>query len=97
MMKEELLKLILEFVERKGKMWFSRDEFLVWLWFRKRNISFESVSRKLRLLARQGFLAKRYVRVEEWGFARKVYYFPIKYNIYKYLMRGRRKLVNAVQ
>ena len=77
MFKEDLLKEILNYCERKGKFFFTYEEFLVFLFHKYGyRVSFGSVMRKLRKLARQGFLIRKKVPLKEWGIGQKVYFFP---------------------
>jgi len=77
MFKEQLLKEILEFTEKKRRLYFTYEEFLVYLYYRYRGngISFGSIMRKLRILARQGYLYRKYITDKEWGFTRKVVFY----------------------
>jgi len=93
MFKEELLKEILDFVEKKNKYFFTKEELLVHLYYKYRlqgktnSLSFESIIRKLRKLAQEGFLLKKYKEVEEWGFTKRVVYYPVKTRIKSYLLK----------
>jgi len=85
MYKEQLLREILEFVERKGKLYFTKEELLIHLWYKYRNIKFESILRKLRKLKKEGFLVERKVECSEWGIGYAVLYYPLKNKIRAYL------------
>jgi len=75
--KEELLSEILRFVERKGKVSFTYEEFLVFLYYRRRGgISFGSIMVRLRKLSREGFIKRKYVKDEVWGFTKRVIFYP---------------------
>jgi len=77
MFKEHLLREILRYVEQKRKLYFTYEEFLVYLYYRYRGngISFGSIMRKLRTLAKQGYLYRKYITDKEWGFTRKVVFY----------------------
>ena len=45
---EQLLREILDYVEKKHKAYFTKEEFLIHLWYKYGNIRFESIIRKLR-------------------------------------------------
>ena len=88
MYKEQLLKEILEFSERKSKLFFTYEEFYIYLYYKYRKIfPFSSIARSLRRLAKQGFLIRRKVPSKEWGFCYRVEFYPVKYKIRLYLRK----------
>ena len=90
MFKEQLLREILDYVEKKHKVYFTKEEFLIHLWYKYRNIRFETIIVQLRKLARQGFLSKARKPIPEWGFHYIVYY-PNRNKIRAYLARYERR------
>jgi len=96
--KEQLLKEILEFVEKKRKLYFTKEEFLIHLWYKYNvlkqgngTIRFESIIVQLRRLAREGFLSKSKRPIPEWGFTYYIVYYPNRSKIRAYLMRHKRR------
>jgi len=87
MTKEELLKLLLEFQERKRKLWFTKEEFFVWLWLKGYKMRFETVARYLRKLANEGLIVKRYRYDNSYPFVRYVEYHVNRYRIRMALRR----------
>jgi len=96
MFKERLLREILDFVEKRRKVFFTKEEFFIHLWY-KCNVTrdcgalrFETIARQLRDLARQGFLARAERPIPEWGFCYYVVYYINKNRIRAYLQRMER-------
>ena len=92
MYKEQLLREILDYVEKKGKLYFTKEELLIHLWYKYRNIKFESILRKLRKLKKEGFLVEKKVECNEWGIGYIVLYYPLKSKIRAYLNSKSRTL-----
>ncbi|NOZ31423.1 MAG: hypothetical protein GXO68_05725 [Crenarchaeota archaeon] len=81
MLKEELMREILAYIERKGKSYFTKDDLYRYLLFKHRSnldITIETLTRKIRELADQGFLHR------VWK-GQRVYYVPIVSRIRAYL------------
>jgi len=85
--KEQLLREILDYVEKKRKVYFTKEEFLIHLWYKYRNIRFETIIVQLRQLAREGFLIKSKRPIPEWGFTYYIVYYPVRSRIKAYLLR----------
>jgi len=91
--KEQLLREILDYVEKKGKLYFTKEELLIHLWYKYRNgIKFESILRKLRRLRKEGFLIDKRIQCSEWGVGYIVVYYPLKNKIRAYLSNSNLKL-----
>jgi len=86
--KEKLLREILEFMEKKRKFWFTKEEFLIYLYYKYRRIRFETIIVQLRKLAREGFLSKKRVQIPEWGFCYYIIYYVNRNKIKSYLLRN---------
>jgi len=87
MFKEQLLREILDYVEKKRKVWFTKEEFLIHLWYKYKNIRFETIIVQLRKLAREGFLIKSKRPIPEWGFTYYIVYYAVRSGIKAYLLR----------
>jgi len=86
MFKEILLQELLEFSYKKRQ--FTKEEFLIHLWFKYRyTISFETILRKIRTLRKQGFLEIRKVPIKEWGIGYRAILIPKRRTIEAYLRR----------
>jgi hypothetical protein len=75
--KEELLKYLLDFCEKKRVEWFTADEFIAWLIHKKVQIRISSIVRQLNKLQSQGYLWVRYITYTEWE------PFPVKLKLFR--------------